>query len=96
MWKNLKIKGIAGIEKLVGEYNIWELNRSPYGKFKIKIFENSDNSYSGYTNIHIADELGDFYCAVGYGRSVRFLAYNNNVLFLKLEPKYLEWMKIIF
>ncbi len=25
----------------------------------------TDNSYSGYTNIQIADELGNSYCAVG-------------------------------
>ena len=69
MFNKLPLQGIAKIEKLVGEYNVWELNKIPYGKFKIKIFVDSDNLYSGYTNIHIMDELGDFYCEVGYGKT---------------------------
>ncbi len=60
MWKDIKWQGIAKIEKLVAEYNIWELNIIPYGKFKIRIYESSNCTYSGYTNIHIADGLGDF------------------------------------
>ena len=49
MWNNIKYNEIAKIEKLVAEYNIWELNIIPYGKFKIKIFESSNHMYSGYT-----------------------------------------------
>lgn len=66
---DMKYKGIAKIEKLVGEYNVWELEKSPYGKFKIKIFVDMDGSYSGYTNLQIVDETGDYYCAVGHGKN---------------------------
>lgn len=69
MWNEMKYPGIARIEKLVSEYNIWELDKIPYGKFKIKIYESSDHAYSGYTNIHISDGLGDFCCAVGWGKT---------------------------
>lgn len=69
MWNEIKHQGIAKIEKLVAEYNIWELKIIPCGKFKIKIYESLDHTYSGYTNIHIADGLGDFYCAVGHGKT---------------------------
>ena len=69
MDKNGILSGIARIEKLVGEYNIWELKWSPYGKFKIKIFLSGVDQYTGYTNIHIIDSCGDFYCAVGYGKT---------------------------
>ena len=68
MWDD-KHQGIADIEKLVAEYNIWELNISPYAKFKIKIYESSSHSFTGYTNIHIADGFGNFDCAVGYGKT---------------------------
>ena len=91
MWKKLKIEGIAGIEKLVGEYNIWEINKSPYGKFKIKIYENSDNIYSGYTNIHIADELGDFYCAVGHGKSEEEALEDTINEFFKMTDRKEKW-----
>ena len=69
MWKNIRCKGIASIEKLVGEYNIWELEKSPYGKFKIKIYQKKENFYAGYTNIHVLDESGSFEGAVGYGKT---------------------------
>lgn len=69
MWNNIRCPGIVKIEKLVGEYNIWELEKSPYGKFKIKIFVDSNNFYSGYTNLQIVDESGNYYCAVGHGGS---------------------------
>ena len=38
-WKNIKIEGIANIEKCVGEFNVGELLKTPYSKFKVKIFE---------------------------------------------------------
>ena len=38
MWNEIKHQGVAKIEKLVAEYNIWELNIIPCGKFKIKIY----------------------------------------------------------
>lgn len=60
---------IVKIEKLVGEYNIWELEKTPYAKFKIKVYVNENGSYSGYTNLQIIDENGDFYCAVGWGET---------------------------
>lgn len=96
VWKNFKRNGIARIEKLVGEYNIWELNKSPYGKFKIKIFENSDNIYSGYTNILIADELGDFYCAVGYGKSEDEALENTIAEFYKMTERKEKWEEADF
>ena len=69
MWKNIKCKGIAAIEKLVGEYDIWEIEKSPYGKFKIKIFQSQGGRYTGYTNIHVIDEFGSFEGAVGFGKT---------------------------
>lgn len=38
MWNDITYNEIAKIEKLIGEYNIWELEKSPFGKFKIKIY----------------------------------------------------------
>lgn len=91
MWKKFENIGIAKIEKLVGEYNIWELNNSPYGKFKIKIFEDSGNMFSGYTNIQIADGLGDFYCAVGYGKSEEEALENTIVEFFRMTERKEKW-----
>lgn len=64
---NMHMEGIAKIEKCVGEYNVWELAKTPYAKFKVKIFVDSDGHFCGYSNLQVADALGEFYCAVGHG-----------------------------
>ena len=69
-WKSISISGIAKIERCVAEFNVWELNISPYAKFKIKIFESNQGKFSGYSNLHILDKVGGYNCAVGYGNSI--------------------------
>lgn len=70
LWNELQLKGkIANIEKCVGEYNIWELEKTPYAKFKVKIYVNTHSWYTGYTNLQVKDEMGDCYCAVGHGET---------------------------
>ncbi len=69
-WKSIKIKGIACIEKCVGEFNIGELLKTPYGKFKIKIYEKQNGKYAGYTNLQLKDEDGCPYAGVGHGETV--------------------------
>lgn len=70
-WKNIKISGIARIEKCVGEFQVWELEKTPYGKFKVKIFERIDGSFAGFTNIRVRNiEDGTPESGVGYGRSI--------------------------
>lgn len=67
MLQNIKANSINRIEKLVSEYYIWELYKSPYGKFKIKIFQELGKSeYYGYANMKIVNELGEFECISGY------------------------------
>lgn len=91
MWSDVKCQGIAKIEKLVSEYNIWELEKSPYGKFKIKIFIDSSNSYSGYTNLQVVDELGDYYCAVGHGKTEEDALKDTMQEFLKMVSRKNDW-----
>lgn len=90
MW-NDRYQGIAKIEKLVAEYNIWELNITPYVKFKIKIYESLEHTYTGYTNIQIADGLGDFQCAVGYGRTQEEALEDTISEFFKLTARKDTW-----
>lgn len=82
---------IAKIEKLVGEYNIWELNKSPYGKFKIKIFLDFEGFYSGYTNIQVIDKTGDYYCAVGHGRTEELALKDTIAEYLRLVSWKQDW-----
>ena len=91
MWHDIKHQGIAKIEKVVAEYNIWELNIVPYAKFKIKIFESPNHTYTGYTNILIADGLGDFCCAVGYGNTEEEALEDTISEFFKMAARKQVW-----
>ncbi|WP_377890436.1 hypothetical protein [Alkalihalobacillus sp. R86527] len=50
-WNEINIKGISGIDKLVAEFQIWEIATVPSGKFKVKVFENERGSFKGFTNV---------------------------------------------
>lgn len=63
------MKKIAGIEKFISEYSIWESEKIPHGKFKIKIYRDSSGVYSGYTNLRLSDGLGDFCAGCGMGKT---------------------------
>lgn len=94
-WKEIKNSEIAGIEKFVAEFNICELKRTPYGKFKIKIFEDRGGNFDGYTNIKIYDGFDDYYCAVGSGKTVEEALENtiNNFLELVSIKDDKEWVE---
>jgi len=96
LWSDIRYQGIAKIEKLVGEYNIWELEKSPYGKFKIKIFVDVHGFYSGYTNLQVRDIAGDYCCAVGHGKTEEE-ALNDTILeFLKMVSRKIDWKESDF
>jgi len=90
-WKDIKITGIAKIEKCVGEFNVWELHKSPYGKFKVKLFESADGGYTGYSNLQVADPFGGFECAVGYGKTQQEALQNTIEDFLRLVSRKAQW-----
>lgn len=69
-WKNITINGIVKIERLVDEFEVWELNIIPHGKFKIKIYEQNDGKYIGRTNLMIIDKTNSYCPGIGYGNTV--------------------------
>jgi hypothetical protein len=70
-WKTVKITGVARIEKCVAEFQVWELNKTPFGKFKVKIFERPDGTFAGFTNIQLkSPDKDSAECGVGYGDTV--------------------------
>ena len=69
-WKDINIQGIGRIQKCVGEINIAETIKTPYGKFKIKIYEEQYGKYVGYTNLLLKDEDGCALPGVGFGETV--------------------------
>lgn len=69
-WKELKLDGVPSIRKLSAEFEIEEILLTPYRKFKVRIYENQDGSYVGYTNLLLKDFDGTPYPGVGYGHNV--------------------------
>lgn len=69
-WKNIKISENIRIEKCVGEFDIWDVFNTPYGKYKIKIYERQNGKYIGYTNLQLKDEDGCPFSGVGHGDSL--------------------------
>ena len=59
--EKIENNGIASIEKCVSEFDIMELIKTPYGKFKVKIYEKQNGEFCGYTNLKIRDEDGGFF-----------------------------------
>jgi hypothetical protein len=91
-WKKIYFEGIAKIEKCVAEFTIWELNKTPYGKFKIRIFEGNDDTFSGYSNIKIKQlEEDSSECAVGFGKDITGALEDTLKNFIKMINVREEW-----
>lgn len=80
-WQDLKIEGIAYIRKCVAEFDVGELKKTPWAKFKVKIKEDQDGKLTGYTNLEVKDEFGDFCGAVGFGDTIEE-ALEDTILYL--------------
>ena len=90
-WKKLKIKGIARIEKVVAEFDVVELEKTPYSKFKVKIYEDLNGAYTGYTNLRIKDETGDAFGGVGHGNTIEATLNDTIVCFLGILNEKQVW-----
>ncbi|EMT49946.1 hypothetical protein I532_24935 [Brevibacillus borstelensis AK1] len=52
-WKDIEITGINKIDKVVAEFQVWAIEKVPYGKFKIKILETAKGGYIGLPNLAV-------------------------------------------
>jgi len=92
MQKNTEYLGIAKIEKIVAEYNVWDQHIKPHGKFKIKISQDIDSSfYWGHSNIQIMDGNGSMEAAIGHGKTEEEALENTIMMFLELIGRKNEW-----
>jgi hypothetical protein len=95
-WNDLKISGIARIEKCVAEFDVMELNKTPYSKFKVKIYETPNGEFTGYTNLRIKDESGDASGGVGYGKTIEEALQDTVLYFLKMLDEKERWSETDF
>ncbi|MBE6111804.1 MAG: hypothetical protein E7195_02135 [Peptococcaceae bacterium] len=89
--EDFKFESVTKIEKCIGEYNIWETEKTPYAKFKIKVYVNGNSAYAGYTNLQVKDALGDYYSAVGYGATEKEALEDTLQQFFKMLERKDEW-----
>ena len=90
-WQDIKIKGIARIEKCVAEFDVMELNHTPYSKFKVKIYEDKIGKFIGYTNLRIRDKLGDASGGVGHGDTIEAALEDTILYFMKMLDQKKNW-----
>lgn len=70
-WKTMNITGISRIEKCVAEFQVWELNKIPFGKFKVKVYERPNGTFAGFTNIQLKSlEDDSAESGVGFGKTI--------------------------
>ncbi|MFD3262292.1 hypothetical protein ACE3MQ_27230 [Paenibacillus lentus] len=69
-WKNIRVPRVSSIEKCVAEFDITQLD-VPSGRFRIRIYENTNGKFMGFTNLKIKN-LFDGYPegGVGNGNSI--------------------------
>ncbi|WP_321383951.1 hypothetical protein [uncultured Enterococcus sp.] len=71
MWKELKLSNVQKIEKVSAEFVIWMHSILPYGKMKIRVYEDQEGIFSGLTDLHVKRKFdGDFEAAVGFGKTI--------------------------
>lgn len=65
-WKDLRIKYIGKINaKCVAEFNLYGKKGTPWERFKIKIFEENNGNFYGYTNLQVY--IDEDYSESGFG-----------------------------
>lgn len=92
-WQDIKIKGIARIERCVAEFDVMELNHTPYAKFKVKIYEDQAGRFTGYTNLRIKDEFGDASGGVGHGNTIEEALEDTISYFMEILNEKQNWVE---
>ncbi len=90
MWQDINIKYVEKIEKCVAEYQIWSADILPYAKMKIKIYENQNHYFSGYTDVMIIRKYNNVPETVtGTGKTIEEALVNTiNIFFEIVEEDY--------
>jgi Zn-finger domain-containing protein len=71
VWKNLKIQNVSGIDKKVAEFTVWMVGVLPFAKMRIKIMEDQEGNFTGYTDIQLIRKIDGYgEAASGFGKTV--------------------------
>jgi hypothetical protein len=70
-WHEIRVDGIARIDRIVAVFEIWAPETLPFAKFKVKIVERSGNRFAGCANVAIRKpKTGEPEFVAGLGGSV--------------------------
>ncbi|WP_054950184.1 hypothetical protein [Numidum massiliense] len=82
---HVNVKGIARVERCVAEFDVWELQKTPFSKFKVKIIESTDGIFTGYTNLILKNlEDGSPDGEAGHGATVEEALENTLKYFMEM------------
>lgn len=81
---------------MVAEFDVMELIKTPWAKFKVKIYEGQDGKFTGYTNLRIKDETGVAYGGVGFGNTIDEALEDTINYFLKMLEEKDGWTEADF
>lgn len=70
MWKELSYNEIPGIEKVVGEFILYENRYTPNGCFRVRIFEKQNGLHMGFASMYVKYNNGYASFEVGYGDNI--------------------------
>ena len=70
-WSEIKMRGIARIDRVAAVFDVWSDGVLPFAKFKIKIVERSGSSFLGVPNLAIRNlQTGEPEYASGLGKTI--------------------------
>ncbi len=70
-WFEIRVPGIARIDRIVAVFEVWAPETLPFAKFKVKIVERKGDNFAGFTNVAIRNpETGQPEWTAGLGASV--------------------------
>lgn len=71
MWKSIKMDHVRAIEKCAAEFEVWATRILPYAKMKVKIYEQQNGFFTGYTDVQVIRKFDNKpEGAVGHGKTV--------------------------
>jgi hypothetical protein len=64
-WLDIDLHGAVSISRVVGEYDVQDLNRVPDGHYKIKVIQRGECDFAAFANIRVKSSGG----MAGLGRT---------------------------
>jgi hypothetical protein len=83
-WSNIKMIGVARIDRVAAIFDVWSDGKLPFAKFKVKIVERSGDSFLGVPNVAIRNpQTGEPEYTSGLGKTVEDALADTLIYFVR-------------